>query len=283
VTSTADTLQRSVRSRDGTRIGYRSVGAGPHGLIVLGGALRSAEHYLPLARTLARSFAVHVVERRGRGTSGAQAPEHRLEDECDDLLAVQAATGADAVFGHSFGGLVALETARRTDAFSKVAVYEPGVSLGGSIPLSWLTRYRELLAAGDRRGAFAEMVRHGGFAPSFLTRLPLWYVKLVLRLAIRDHRWREIEPLLESSLVEHEVVAQLDDDNLERFRSITAHVLLLGGSRSPPFLTNDLLPALASVIPDATVAILDRLDHLAPDEKAPEIVAQRALDFLSPR
>jgi pimeloyl-ACP methyl ester carboxylesterase len=272
-----------VHSRDGTRIGYRSLGAGPHGLIVLGGALRSGEDYLPFAQTLARSFAVHVVDRRGRGTSGPQAPEHRLEHECEDLLAVQAETGADAVFGHSFGGLVALETARRTDVFSQVAVYEPGVSVDGSIPLGWLTPYREQVAAGDRRGAFAAMVRQGGFAPSFLTRMPLWYVKLVLRLAIRERRWQQMEPLLESNLVEHELVAQLGDDNIERFRSITARVLLLGGSKSPAFLTSDLLPALASVIPDATVAILDQLDHLAPDEKAPEIVAQRTLDFLSPR
>jgi pimeloyl-ACP methyl ester carboxylesterase len=283
VTSTADTVEHSVRSRDGTRIGYQSLAAGPHGLIVLGGALRSGEDYLPFARTLARSFAVHVVDRRGRGTSGPQAPEHRLEHECEDLLAVQAETGADAVFGHSFGGLVALETARRTDVFSQVAVYEPGVSVDGSIPLGWLTPYRKQLAAGDRRGAFAAMVRHGGFAPSFLTRMPLWYVKLVLRLAIRERRWQQIEALLESNLVEHELLAQHDHDNIERFRSITARVLLLGGSNSPAFLTSDLLPALASVIPDATIAILDQLDHLAPDEKAPEIVAQRTLDFLSPR
>jgi pimeloyl-ACP methyl ester carboxylesterase len=283
VTSKADTVEHSVRSRDGTRIGYRSVGARPRGLIVLGGALRGGEDYLPFARPLARSFAVHVVDRRGRGSSGPQAPEHRLEHECEDLLAVQAETGADAVFGHSFGGLVALETARRTDVFSQVAVYEPGVSVDGSIPLGWLTPYRKQLAAGDRRGAFAAMVRHGGFAPSFLTRMPLWYVKLVLRLAIRERRWQQIEALLESNLVEHELLAQHDHDNIERFRSITARVLLLGGSNSPAFLTSDLLPALASVIPDATIAILDQLDHLAPDEKAPEIVAQRTLDFLSLR
>jgi pimeloyl-ACP methyl ester carboxylesterase len=281
--SATDTVEHSVRSRDGTRIGYRSLGAGPHGLIVLGGALRTGEDYLPFARARAQPFAVHVVDRRGRGTSGPQAPDHRLEHECEDLLAVLAATGAEAVFGHSFGGLVALETARRTDVFSRVAVYEPGVSLDGSIPLGWLAPYRERLAADDRRGAFAAMVRQGGFAPRFLTRMPLRYIKLVLRLAIREERWRRIEPLLESSLREHELVAQLDDDNIERFRSITAHVLLLGGSKSPAFLTDELLPGLASVIPDSTIAILDRLDHLAPDERAPEIPAQRVLDFLSAR
>jgi hypothetical protein len=90
-------------------------------------------------------------------------------------------------------------------------------------------------------------------------------------------------PLLESNLAEHRLVGQLDDGTIERFRSITAPTLLLGGSRSPAFLTTDLLPALASVIPHATASILDRLDHLAPDQTAPEPVAARLLQFLSPR
>jgi hypothetical protein len=42
-----------------------------------------------------------------------------------------------------------------------------------------------------------------------------------------------------------------------------------------------LLPALAAAIPDASVEILERLDHLEPDEKAPEFVAEHELDFLS--
>ena len=47
---------------------------------------------------------------------------------------MQAETGADRVFGHSYGGLVALQTARRTAAFRQIAVYEPAVVLDGSPP-----------------------------------------------------------------------------------------------------------------------------------------------------
>ncbi|MEZ5088358.1 MAG: alpha/beta hydrolase [Micropruina sp.] len=66
--------RNTVTSADGTRIGYRTVGDGT-GLILVGGALRTAEDYLPLAAALAERCAVHVVDRRGRGDSGPQDPD----------------------------------------------------------------------------------------------------------------------------------------------------------------------------------------------------------------
>lgn len=279
VSSTAG--ESFVRSADGTTIGYRTVGSGQGSVIVLGGALRSGEDYLALAHVLASSLTVHVVDRRGRGLSGPQGPAYAIERECEDLLAVQEATGADAAFGHSFGGLVALETARRSDAFTRLAVYEPGVSIAGSIATGWVGPARERLQAGDARGAFTCMVRGTGFAPAALTRMPFRYVDLVLRLAVRGERWQRMAALLEPNLAEHVIVERLDDGSLERFGSIAARTLLLGGGRSPRVLTTDLLPALAATIPDATVDILDGLDHLAPDEKNPQRVAERLLDFFA--
>lgn len=269
----------AVTSADGTRIGYRTVGDGD-GLIVLGGALRSGEDYLPLARALADRFAVHLVDRRGRGTSGPQGPDYCLERECDDLVAVQEATGATAVFGHSYGGLVALETARSTSRLSHVVTYEPGVSLGGLIPVDWIPRYRQMLAAGDRRGAFAVFVRGSGGAPGPVTKLPLWYLRAVLRLAVKGDRWRRMEPLLEACAAEHEQVACAADGSVERYRSIGASVLLLGGTKSRSVFTTELFSELQRVIPEVTVDILPGLDHFAPDEKAPALVADRMGAFI---
>jgi pimeloyl-ACP methyl ester carboxylesterase len=154
----------TARSADGTRIPFESFGEGED-IIVVGGALSSARTYVPLARALAKAFAVHVIERRGRNGSAPQGPNYAIDQEIDDLLAVQAATAARAVFGHSYGGLIALEAARRSDAFSGVVVYEPGVSINRSIPIDWMLPYRRMLAAGDGRGAFAAMVRGGGGRP----------------------------------------------------------------------------------------------------------------------
>jgi pimeloyl-ACP methyl ester carboxylesterase len=271
-----------VKSQDGTTIGYETLGAGD-GLLALGGAWRTGHDYLPFARALARVFAVHVIDRRGRGRSGPQGADYSIERELEDLFAVQTHTGATAVFGHSYGGLVALEAARRSTRFTEVVVYEPGVSVAGSIPLGWLPRYRELLAAGDRRGAFAAMVRGAGGAPPALERMPLWYVKLMLRLFISQHRWGQMDPLLEAGLVEHEQVAALDDGSAERYQSVAAYVVLLGGGRSRSRFTTTLFDQLAAVIPHSTTELIDGLDHLGPDEKAPELVAEKVRHHLTRR
>jgi hypothetical protein len=110
--------------------------------------------------------------------------------------------------------------------------------------------------------------------------MPLWYVKLMLRLFIREARWQQMNPLMEAGLLEHEQVAALDDDRAERYRSVTARVLVLGGGTSRSQFTTTLFDQLTAVIPDCTTELINGLDHLAPDEKAPELVAERVRDHL---
>lgn len=273
----SDARRNSVSSADGTRIAYHSIGQGD-GVIVLGGTLREAEDYFSLAAALAEEFEVHVVERRGRGESGPQGSDYSINEECDDLEAVLAHTGARRVFGHSYGGLVVLETAKRhRSPLGQIAVYEPGVSVDHSIPTAWIPRYRERLSAGDTRGAFAALVGGSGHAPRMLERMPLGYVKLVLRLVIRKPQWRRLEPLLESSLKEHEEVERLSNA-VSSYSVIESPVLLLGGSKSPPGSTRTL-QALSAVLPDSSLEILNGLAHTAPDEKAPATVAQSLSHF----
>ncbi|MGK8488245.1 alpha/beta fold hydrolase [Nocardia asiatica] len=158
--------QHSVVSADGTSIGYRSMGSGP-GVIVVGGALCTAQDYLPLAAELARSCTVHLVERRGRGASGPLGHDYSLRKEVDDLLAVHTGTGARLAFGHSYGGLAILETVRSSPVFDRIALYEPGTP-GGHVPTEWMAPYRARLAAGDPNGAFAHFVQGSGGAPGFV-------------------------------------------------------------------------------------------------------------------
>ncbi|MGI8712218.1 MAG: alpha/beta fold hydrolase [Solirubrobacteraceae bacterium] len=270
---------RTARSSDGTAISYQTLGAG-EGLVVLGGAWRTGNDYLPFAEALAPAYTVHVVDRRGRGGSGPQGPNYSIERELEDVSAIQAQTGAGIVFGHSYGGLIALEAARRCDAFSDVLVYEPGVSVAGSIPLAWMMRYRQRLAVGDRRGAFAAMVRGAGGAPPALERMPLWYVKLILRLFIHRREWQRIDSLLEAGLTEHEQVAALDEPHLHRYQSTTARVALLGGAKTRPQFTTSLFDQLTAAIPNCTTELIPGLDHTAPDAKAPRQVAERVRDHL---
>jgi len=253
----------SVVSADGTAINYLSLGEGP-GLILVGGVLASASSYLPLAEALAPHFTVHVMNRRGRAPSGPQRPGHSIDDERADLLAVASATAARRAFGHSFGGLVVLETARRHPVFDEIYVYEPGVSIGGSLNASWLGGYRHLLEAGDHRGAFATMVKNAGHAPAPLAALPLRCVNAILRLGIRGERWSSIDALLDANLGEQAIVAALDDTDTTRFSTITAHTHLLGGEKSPAVVSRRLLDQLVTTIPHADASLLPRLRHAGP-------------------
>jgi pimeloyl-ACP methyl ester carboxylesterase len=273
-----DWTNSTITSADGTAISIRSAGNGT-GVIVVGGAFRTSLDYLPFAEVLAGSFQVHVVDRRGRGGSGPQGPHYCLRREIEDLLAIRAHTGARFVFGHSYGGLIALHTATHADTFERVAVYEPGVSVNGSIPTAWTTRYRELLAANDRRGAFAHFVQQVGGGPRIVRHLPLWYLKFVLRFAIKGDKLARMDPLLETSAAEHDEVAHADNDP-DFYRRIDARVLLLGGGRSPRYMTEIPFEMLHQAIARCDVDILPGLDHLAPDDHHPEQVAQRVQRFL---
>jgi pimeloyl-ACP methyl ester carboxylesterase len=90
----------SVRSADGTTIAFSTVGAGEP-IVVVGGALRTAQDCLPFARALAKRFTVHVVDRRGLGASGPLGTDYSIDKECEDLLAVRATVDASRAFGHS--------------------------------------------------------------------------------------------------------------------------------------------------------------------------------------
>lgn len=267
----------SAISADGTVIAYHTVGEGP-GFVIVGGVLSDGSNYIQLAETLADEYTVHVMERRGRPGSGPQRPGHSIEDECADLMAVATATGSRSAFGHSFGGLVVLETARRQPIFDELFVYEPGVPVRGQLTASWLDGYQRLLANGDRRGAFAWMVKRAGFAPFPLMLMPLWYVRLMLRVAIRGPKWERMDHLLDANLVEHRLQATLDAPSLHRFATIAAHTVLMAGTKSPAAISGPLLNELANNIPNATVEILSGLGHLAPEDHpariAPTLHAQ---------
>ena len=271
---------RNVRSADGTTIGFFTLGSGP-GLVVVGGSLAEGQNYLRLARSLATGFTVHVVDRRGRGRSGPQGPGYDLGTEVADLLAVLAATGARTVFGHSFGGLVCLETALASTELERVAAYEPGVLINGCMPGDWLPRFSELLGQGDTRGAFATMVRSVGFAPPALSAMPLWCAKLILRLVVRGEDWRHKESLLGTQALEHGLLSSVTDSPA-RYAGVRAQVLVLVGGDSPGFSGSDLLAGLTGAIPGSTGESLDGLGHTAPSEDDPDAVADAVLRWLRP-
>jgi pimeloyl-ACP methyl ester carboxylesterase len=130
-TGSAEMTTGSVTSADGTTIGYLRTGRGP-AVVVLHGSNESARSHTQLAMGLASEFTVYLPDRRGRGMSGPHQPGHGMRTEVEDLQAVVAAPGAQAVFGVSISGLIALRTALLTPSIRQVAAYEP--------PCRWTAR-----------------------------------------------------------------------------------------------------------------------------------------------
>lgn len=267
-----DTLIESkVISRDGTTIGYQSMGQGPS-LIVIHGALSTSNDLTSFAQELSDSFTVHIVERRGRGISGPQGGEYSIIKEVEDIQAVKEATGATYVFGHSYGGLIALENARMFQLFTKIALYEPGVSIS-SLPTDWdwILQYEKAMNQKDFREAFVYFVRGAGHSP--LTRMPKWYAKLILRIVIRGNSWLKIKELLPTNLYEHKEVQRLES-TYHNYKIINANVLLISGEKSPETV-HHMLQVLNQTIPQTQILTLPKLDHLAPcNEHSPIEVAK---------
>ncbi len=265
-----------VVSADGTAIAYRTVGKGP-AVLVLPGALAVAADFDAFARELAERFTVHTIERRGRGGSGPQGDGYSIERQCEDVAALQAATGATLLFGHSFGGLIALEAARRNKAFGKIAVYEPGVSIDGSLGVSWAPACRAQLARGQYLAAFITFVR--GINPQTTGKAPRWLLRLILPAAIRKGERKQKYRLLPAAIREHAEAARLDN-TYRHYRHITAEVLLMAGKDATATGAGRASQSLLPVLPKATLTAFPALDHFGP-EKKPKQVAEAVLAFFS--
>src|SRR5262245_32747246 len=98
----------TVRSADGTPIAFRRLGSGP-GIVLVQGAMGSAENYMELAAALARRFTVTAPERRGRGASGPAGERYDIHREVEDLTAVLSESGARFVYGLSSGAVITLQ------------------------------------------------------------------------------------------------------------------------------------------------------------------------------
>ena len=167
-------------SGDGTVVGFHALGHGP-ALVLIPGALHTSHHYTTLSRRLSGSFTVLSLDRRGRPGSAPQRPDHGIEAECQDVIAILEQTEASIVFGHSSGGVVALQSALRFPV-ERVAVYEPPVSVWGSVRIGFLTDLEAALASGQKGDALAILAK-GLESDPRIARIPLWALRPLMRLA----------------------------------------------------------------------------------------------------
>lgn len=267
---------RTVISRDGTKIGYLSVGHGPS-VIVIPGVLSMAADYSAFALALADHFTVHTIERRGRGESGPQGDDYSIVKECEDVLALQAVTGASLLVGHSYGGQVALEVARNSQAFRKIAVYKPGVSIDGSMPKDWMPGYEKSLAENRKVDALVEFTLAD--APPRIRRIPPWLMKLLMLLLTSFSRqYRQMLGLLAQNLREWREMVRLDG-SYENYREIAASVLFMYGGKSDSTAVDLVANRLAPILPRSTTREFPSLDHFGIEKTAPREVAKAVNDY----
>jgi hypothetical protein len=165
--------------------------------------------------------------------------------------------------------------ARRTAALElpidRLALYEPPLKHDGHDPLAWLPRYEAELSRGRTGAAFTTVVKGTGGA-RFLPRaamLPL------AGLAVRNP---EIAALVPTMRLDAAVVEDAAGP-LSTYAEVTAETLLLGGTRSPAYLTS-VLSGLEPVLPQASRVTLPGVGHLAADNSGkPALVAAELRTF----
>jgi pimeloyl-ACP methyl ester carboxylesterase len=265
----------SVTSADGTTIGYRQLGSGP-GVVIWHGGMRASQDYMRLAKALADRFTVYVPDRRGRGMSGPHGDNYSIAKECQDIEAQLAATGAQSVFGHSSGGLAALQAALTLPSIRKLAVYEPPLSLHGSAPIGWLPRYEREITQGKLASALCTVFKGMGFS-RVLSLMPRWLLLPFFALMLKqekpplDPHDVSISALIPTQGYDVGLVREMDG-SLDSFAAMRAEVLLLGGAKSPAFLRQSL-DALAHTLPHVHHIEYPRHTHDGPIDGDPERVA----------
>ena len=276
----------SVTSKDSTTIGYRQLGHGP-GVVLLHGMMSSGQNHMQLAEALADAFTVCVPDRRGRGLSGPYSEDYSIRKDVEDMDALLTKTGARNVFGVSAGGIISLQAALTLSAIHKVAIYEPPLFINDSGPTAVMTRFDQEMAQGKVAAALITAMKGSQLGPPIFNAMPRWLAERLTTMAMaQDDKnvkggyvpMRALAPLLHYDFQ----LSVEKSGKLESFRAIRAEVLLLGGSKSPPYF-KVALDALEKVLPRVKRVEFPGLDHAASWNTdrggQPELVAQELRRF----
>lgn len=251
----------TVQSRDGTTIGYTSIGEGPPVVLVdPAGGFRGFGLLTPLAEQLASDFTAITYDRRGRGESGDTLP-YAVEREVEDLaVIIEVAGGSALVYGFSSSAILALWAAADGLPIDRLALLEPplafepepdGEDLGAEVA--------ELVAAGRRGDAFMHFNRTIGVPEEFLE-------------GMRDAPWwPAAEGLAHTLVYDTRISAGFD---VARLASIITPTLVVDSTASDERL-HSWAAAAADALPNAVHRTLEGEWHGV----APEILAPVMRDF----
>ena len=260
----------SVVSADGTRIGCEVGGTGPP-LLLVHGSTADRSRWATVRDALAARFTLHLMDRRGRGLSAAEAPgPYALAREAEDVAAVLAAIGPGAlVLAHSYGGTCVLAAVAGGGGAppARLLIYEPafGTAVGPVFPAAALDAVEAAIVRDDPEAAletfFADVLLLGPGEIDAMRGTPAWHT----RVACAHTLAREAREANAFSPAGGEVGAP---------------VRFLLGTESAPALVRSTMAAHASV-PGSSVRELPGQGHAAMDT-APERFVAEVAEWLSP-
>ncbi|MFC4451153.1 alpha/beta fold hydrolase [Halorussus aquaticus] len=257
----------TVTSADGTAITFERTGSGPPLVLVHGGGdVREFWDLSGVRSALADHCTVYAIDRRGRGESG-DTEEYELEREAEDVVAVVDSIDDSVVLlGHSYGALVALEVALRTDNLRELVLNEPPVPVGDhELDVDdAVAEIQRLLESGENEQALVLMLREvAQLTPDELDTArsaPIWPDMVDAAHTLP----RELR-----ANAEYEFTST-------RFSDVNTPTLVLSGGVSPPFF-KDATEAVADAFPNSRLVTFDGHSHepmnTAPDRFVDELLA----------
>ena len=258
-------VEATVRSKDGTLIGFIRLGTGPS-LVIVHGSITTGDAYLQFANILAEKFTCYVMDRRGRRRSG-DAADYAIEREYEDVQALLKVAGPEAhLFGHSFGAIIALGAALRS-SMGRLILYEPPLPIRGSIAGSMLEIYRTAVEENRLDDALVFGLEH--FAGTSAEEIAL----------IRSKpQWSRQVYLAPTWVRELEAIDNLGP-NLDRYKNLNMPVLLLTGTSSKDYPLRAASEVLSTILPHASLEHLQGQGHTA-HLTAPQMLADVVTNFL---
>ncbi|MDT8326974.1 MAG: 3-oxoadipate enol-lactonase, partial [Roseovarius sp.] len=202
-------------------------------------------------------MSVLMMDKRGHGLSDAgEASIAGLAGDVSDLMDHLGLSNA-LICGVSVGGMIAQAlAAARPDLVAGLVLCNTGAKIGDAA--FWNARIETVQASG--LDAMADAILERWFSPGFRANKPAelaGYRNMLSRTTATGYAAT--------------CAAIRDADLRESTRMITVPTTCIGGTEdlsTPP----DLVTALAGMIPDATLTIIDDVGHL-PCIEAPEVVA----------
>ena len=246
---------------NGVELYYEVRGTGDC-LVLTHGSWTDATGWEQAAARLSDRYRVVVWDRRGHSRSETgRGPGSRVEDAAD-LAGLIEHVGTEPVHvaGNSYGANVTLTlVTRRPDLIASAAVHEPplwGLMEGTRDPAlvdelattaAELAVVRDMISAGNHRGAAEHFIEHVALGPGMWEQLPDAF-----RSAMEANAGTFLDELADETALSIDTAALASTD---------VPLLLTHGTESP-VLFPAVIAGLAQLVPEARVEVLEGAGHL---------------------